>query len=161
MRLLARLALTAAHSAHALTAPAPAKSPADPAAPVRAFIDAFNVGDSARGFAAYAPGSISIIDEFAPHLWIGPDAAHAWAAGYDAHARATGVRGGHVGYSPPTRVEVTGRSAYIIMPTVFTYKLRGRPQVEEATLNAVTRLTPGGWKIVGWTWTGVAPHAPR
>ena len=58
MRLLARFALTAALSALALAAPAPAPAPAkpptDPAAPVRAFIDAFNVGDSARGFAAYA-----------------------------------------------------------------------------------------------------------
>ena len=54
MRLLARFALTAALSALALAAPAPAKRPTDPAAPVRAFIDAFNVGDSARGFAAYA-----------------------------------------------------------------------------------------------------------
>ena len=47
------------------------------------------------------------------------------------------------------------------MPTVCTYKPRGRSQVEETTLNAVTRLTTGGWKIAGWTWTGVAPHTPR
>ena len=96
-----------------------------------------------------------------PHLWVGPNAAQAWAAGYDAHARATGVRGDHVDYSPPTQVEVTGGTAYIVIPTVCTYKPRGRSQVEETTLNAVTRLTTGGWKIAGWTWTGVAPHTPR
>lgn len=47
------------------------------------------------------------------------------------------------------------------MPTGYTYKPRGRPEVEETTLNAVTRLTAGGWKIAGWTWTGVAPPMPR
>ena len=156
MRLIALLAAAACAATPALAKPA-----ADPSAPVRAFIDAFNVGDSARGFAAYAPGPVSIIDEFGPHMWVGPNAAHAWAAGYEANAKAAGVSDGHVSYSPPVRVEVTGRSAYIVMPTVYTYKLRGKPQIEEATLNAVTHLTAKGWKLAGWAWAGVKPHAPR
>jgi len=50
----------------------------DPAAPVRQFIDAFNKGDTASGFATYVQGEIAIVDEFAPHLWIGPQAAQDW-----------------------------------------------------------------------------------
>src|SRR5579859_1461791 len=48
--------------------------------PIHQFIDGFNRGDTASGFAAYASGPVSIIDEFAPHLWVGPDAARTWAA---------------------------------------------------------------------------------
>lgn len=37
----------------------------------RQFIDGFNKGDTKSAFAAC---DISIIDEFAPHLWTGPNA---------------------------------------------------------------------------------------
>ena len=81
----------------ALVLCAPAVIPAagdDPAAPVRQFIDGFNSGDVQSAFAAYATGPITIVDEFAPHIWSGPNAAHEWADAYDKHAQATGVTDG-------------------------------------------------------------------
>ena len=86
---------------------APAVVPAtgdDPAAPVRQFIDGFNSGNVQSAFAAYATGTITIVDEFAPHIWSGPNAAHEWADAYDKHAQATGVTDGKVTYGKPTRV---------------------------------------------------------
>lgn len=77
----------------ALIAPPAAAAPADP---VRQFITAFNSGDTKTANATYAPGEISIVDEFAPHRWIGPKAPRAWAADYAKHAAATGVTDGHV-----------------------------------------------------------------
>src|SRR6476660_5406899 len=49
------------------------------AAPIRQFIDGFNTGDLKSAFDAYSKGDISIIDEFAPYRWLGPNAAHGWA----------------------------------------------------------------------------------
>lgn len=144
-----------------LISAAVASAEADVAAPIRQFIDGFNTGNTKSAFAAYAHGDIQIIDEFAPHRWYGPHAAQDWAAEYDKHARATGVTDGKVTYGAPTRTEVEGDVAYVVMPTVYLYKERGKPLVEEGQITCVLRREAGGWKIGAWTWAGVKPHAPR
>jgi hypothetical protein len=70
---------------------------ADVTLPIRQFIDGFNNGDTKAAFGTYAKGSISLVDEFAPHQWTGP------------------VTDGKVTYSPPTRTEIEGNVAYVIM----------------------------------------------
>ena len=145
-----------------MIAPAAFAAPAaDPAAPVRQFIDGFNIGDTKTAFATYAPGDIAIIDEFAPHHWIGAKAPQAWAAAYDANAKATGVTEGLIKYAKPTRVEIAGKTAYVVVPTVYTYKQKGKPMVEEGSITASLTMTAAGWKMNAWAWSGVAPHAPR
>ncbi len=133
----------------------------DPAAPIHQFIDGFNSGNIESAFAAYATGPITIVDEFAPHLWSGPNAAHDWAAAYDKHAQATGVTDGKVTYGKPTRVEEVADAAYVVMPTVYLYKEHGRPLKEEGQITVVLNRESGEWKIRGWTWTGVKPHPAR
>lgn len=143
----------------------PAAAPAgkdDPGAPVRQFIDGFNTGDVQSAFAAYATsGSITIVDEFAPHIWSGPNAAHEWAEAYDKHAQTTGVTDGKVTYKDPTRTEVDGIFAYVVVPTLYVYKEHGKPLQEEGQMTAVLNKEASGWKIRSWTWTGVKPHSAR
>ena len=148
-------------SATAAGAAAAAGADADVAAPIHQFIDGFNKGDTKSAYAAYASGSITIIDEFAPHLWTGPNAAHAWAAAYDKHAQATGVSDGSVKYGEVTRTEVEGNLAYVIIPTVYSYKEHGKPTTEEAHMAFVLDRASGSWKIRAWCWTGTPPHAPK
>ena len=126
----------------------------DVMAPIRQFIDGFNKGDTKSALAAYAAGDISIIDEFAPHLWTGPNAAHAWAAEYDKHAAATGVSDGSVTYRAPTRKEIAGDLAYVIVPTVYLYKEHGKAMAEEGQIAVVLHMEGGGWKMRAWTWSG-------
>jgi SnoaL-like domain len=133
----------------------------DVTASIHQFIDGFNNGDQRAAFAAYASGTVTIVDEFAPHRWTGANAAHAWAAAYDQHARATGVSDGHVNYGAPTREEVEGGVAYVIVPTVYVYKEHGQPVSEEGQMTFVLRTERGGWKIQAWTWSGVKPHPAR
>ena len=142
----------------------PAAIPAgkdDAAAPVRQFIDGFNSGNTQAAFAAYASGPITIIDEFAPHIWTGPSAAHDWADAYDKHAQATGVTDGKVTYGKPTRIEQVADAAYVVLPTVYFYKENGKPLKEEAEVTAVMNRESGAWKIRSWTWSGVKPHAAQ
>jgi hypothetical protein len=143
-----------------LCAPAvvPAAAGDDPSAPVRQFIDGFNSGNVQSAFAAYATGPITIVDEFAPHIWSGPNAAHDWADAYDKHAQATGVTDGKVTYGKPTRVEQVADAAYVVIPTVYVYKEHGKPLKEDGQVTAVLNRESGAWKIRGWTWTGVKPH---
>jgi ketosteroid isomerase-like protein len=146
----------------ALCAPAAMRAGQDDvSAPVRQFIDGFNTGNVQSAFAAYATGPITIVDEFAPHVWTGPDAAHQWADAYDRHAKATGVTDGRVSYGKPTRTEVEGDTAYVIMPTVYLYKEHGSELREEGQMTVVLNREASGWKIRSWTWTGVKPHGVK
>ncbi|HEX3892577.1 MAG TPA: hypothetical protein VHW46_08395 [Terracidiphilus sp.] len=139
----------------ALVPMAPAQ---DVVAPIRQAIDGFNSGDTQSFFAACTPNQMSIIDEFAPYRWIGPHAAQDWAAAYDKHAQATGVTDGSVKYSKPTRIEIEGSSAYVIVPTVYVYKQNAKPTTEEGQMTFSLHREAAGWKITAWTWTGVKPH---
>jgi hypothetical protein len=138
-----------------------AATSADVTVPIRQFIDGFNTGDTKSAYAAFTTGDIIIIDEFAPHRWVGPHAAQDWAADYEKHSQATGVTDGIVKYSPPTRTEIEGDAAYVIIPTVYTYKDHGKPLTEEGQMTFVLRAEAGNWKITAWTWTGVKPHASK
>ena len=135
--------------------------PGDVTTPIKQFIDGFNAGDVKSAYAAYAPGTISIIDEFAPHRWVGPNAAHEWAAAYDKHATATGVTDGVVKYGAPTRLVVDGNTAYVVIPALYTYKEHGKPVAEEGQMTFSLHAEADGWKIQSWTWTGVVPHLPK
>jgi ketosteroid isomerase-like protein len=138
-----------------------ATAQADVAAPIRQFIDGFNSGDTKVALAAIAQGDIHIIDEFAPFSWNGPNAAQDWITGYDKHAQATGVTDGIVKYEAPTRIELEGDLAYVILPTIYLYKEHGKPMAEEGQLTCVLRAEAGGWKISAWTWSGVKPHPAK
>jgi len=129
--------------------------------PIRQFVDGFNKGDKKSAFAAYATGDITIVDEFAPHRWTGPSAAQQWADDYDKHAVATGVSDGSVKYDAPTRTEIEGDLAYVIVPTVYLYKEHGKAMAEEASATFVLHQEDGAWKIRSWTWTGVRPHPAK
>lgn len=141
-----------------LLVPSVFATPADVMTPIRQFIDGFNNGDTKSAFAAYASADIQIIDEFAPHRWAGPNAAQDWAAAYDKHAQATGVSDGSVKYGEPTRTEIEGEVAYVIVPTVYNYKQDGRRTTEEGQMTFVLHTESGQWKISAWTWSGVKPH---
>ena len=133
----------------------------DVATPIRQFIDTFNNGDTKAALAATAHGDIQIIDEVAPFHWGGARAAQNWIDGYDKHAKATGVTDGNVKYEVPTRIEVEGDLAYVIVPTAYLYKERGQPMAEEGQLTCVLHAEAGGWKISAWTWAGVKPHLAK
>ncbi len=147
--------------ASVLVVPALWAAAGDVMVPIRQFIDSFNTGDTKSGYAAYAMGDIAIVDEFAPYHWTGPNAAHAWAAGYDKHAKATGVTDGTVKYAEPTRTEMEGALAYVVIPTTYLYKEHGQPMAENGQMTFVLHSQAGAWKISGWTWTGEKPHPAK
>lgn len=129
--------------------------------PIRQFIDGFNKGDTQSAFAAYVTGEVVIVDEFAPHRWIGAHAAQDWATAYDKHAQATGVSDGSVTYGEPTRTEMEGNVAYVIVPTVYHYREHGKAMAEEGEMTFVLHGGGDAWKISAWAWSGVRPHAAK
>lgn len=145
------LVLAPTAAAHAASAPGPT-------ATVSQFVNSFNKGDVKAAEATHAADAV-IIDEVAPHRWIGPDAVQAWAADLDKDAKAKGQTNQHVGLGKPNRVLVNGDNAYVVVPAVYSYKEHGKPMTESAHMVFSLAKAADGWKISGWTWAGTTPHA--
>jgi hypothetical protein len=153
-------------SSPAIAAPAPPPAALSPAVmeamrPIRQFLDGINTGKLDSAMAAYVHGDITIIDEFAPHVWIGPNAPRTWVEDFARDSAAHGQSEGHVRYGRPARAEIGADAAYVIIPTLYTYKLHGAPMAEEGQMTYVLGHETAGWKIKGWTWSGVTPHTPK
>jgi hypothetical protein len=94
----------------------------------------------------------------APYVWHGPQAFEEWSAALGTDSEKKGITEQAVAISAPTREEVDGDRAYVIVPAVYTFKERGVAMREAAHMTFVLRKGADGWLIHGWTWTGPKPE---
>lgn len=137
---------------------AAAATPDKPTAPIGQFIDSFNKGDMKSAAAAYAATDLAIIDEVPPHLWRGPGAFQAWSADLISDAQKRGFTEPKVTIANPTRQDVNGDRAYVVVPAVYTYKDHGVAMREPAQMTFALQQEAGGWRISGWAWSGMTPQ---
>jgi len=122
-------------------------------ATVHQFVDGFNKGDTKSALATCASPA-AIIDEFPPFAWSGPNACDEWAKDFDAAAKKDGMTDAKVWMGAPTTVDVAGDRAYVIAPTKFSYKVKGKATTEPpARLTIALQKKGNDWKIVAWTWS--------
>lgn len=136
--------------------------PADPeiTAPITRFVAAFNKGDVAAAAATHASGAdLVIIDEVAPYMWRGPKAFDTWVADLDRDGKTNGLTDQQVTLGTVTRVETDGAWAYVVVPSVYTFKQKGVPMRAPAQMTFALKKDAAGWTIHGWTWTG--PRAQK
>jgi hypothetical protein len=124
-----------------------------PLAAVRQYIDGFNNGDAEVMAATFdIPGSI--LDGMAPHLWQGPTAAQDWYRDALAEGEHLGVSGYLITLGEPLHNDVTGDSAYVVVPATFRYNVRGEPVTQtDAYFTVALRELADGWRIAAWAWT--------
>ena len=97
----------------------------DPMATVRQYIDGFNKGDAKVMAATFAaPGSI--LDGMAPHLWQGPTATQDWYRDVLIEGKQHGASDYFVTVGEPLHNNVTGDSAYVVVPATMTFKVAGK-----------------------------------
>lgn len=125
-------------------------------APIHQFIDDFNKGD-AKGAAAAHMASVSIIDEVAPHLWVGPKAFTTWAADLAKDGKARGVTDEQVILGAVKREAVSGTTGYVVIEATYNFKQKGIAMRELAQMTFAMKKAAAGWKIAGWTWSGPEP----
>lgn len=133
----------------------------DPVAPITKFISSFNKGDAKAAAATHAADSVTIIDEVPPYVWTastGSAAFDAWAADLDKNDKSKGITDGSVKLSKPKRKEISGDTAYGVVPVHYAYKEKGVPTVEDGEMTFSLRRVSGEWKISAWTWSGPNPH---
>ena len=125
---------------------------ADVVKPAHEFIDTFNKGDT-KGAVAACADAVAIVDEFAPFVWHGAGACATWMKDYDADAARRGITEGVVTLGTPLHVDIDGVRAYLVIPSTYAFKLKGKAVKETGSLFTFAMLKgPKGWRIVGWSW---------
>jgi ketosteroid isomerase-like protein len=150
---LLTLALFSMTATAAIAAPSAGSAAAPVMATLHQFLGGAVKGDEKSAVAACA-SSVSILDDFPPHVWQGPTACADWFKAFTASDDAAGVTDGAVTLGTPWRVDVTGNLAYAVVPASFSYKVHGKPVTESGNVyTAVLRKTPAGWRIIAWAWS--------
>jgi hypothetical protein len=103
--------------------------------------------------ATYCAPQSAIIDEFAPHSWIGATACADWLKSFDAYSKANSVTDAVVTITKPQTLKIEGDKAYAVYPAHYDFKMKGKPVREMGTWTFAFEKRPGGWKITAWTWS--------
>ena len=147
---------TLAIAAFAQKAPKTAKAPAQTAdqkavmAVVHQFVDSFDKGDVKSALATCADNA-AIIDEFPPFSWQGCDK---WADAYDSTAKQMDMTDGKATLSKPHHVDIAGDRAYVVAPSKFAWKQKGKAMSEpNSTMTFALQKRGDAWKIVAWAWS--------
>ena len=96
----------------------------DPVAAVRRYVDAFNQGD-VIAMAGSFTGPGSILDGLAPHIWYGSTAAEDWYRDVLVAAKREHATDYFVTLGEPLHANVTGDSAYVVLPASIKFKVGG------------------------------------
>ena len=125
----------------------------DPVAAIRKYVDAFNKSDGETMAATFAvPGSI--LDGMAPHAWQGPTACQDWFRDVSIEAKQHSASDHFVRLGEPLHNNVTGNSAYVVVPANMTFKVHGRQITQTgAILTVALHKLADGWRITAWAWT--------
>ncbi|WP_047496093.1 nuclear transport factor 2 family protein [Terriglobus sp. TAA 43] len=141
-----------------LCAAAQTAANATPMSTMNTFVNAFNKGDMATVHAVHSADGVTIIDEDAPYIWQGKGALDAWLAMLDNVGKAKSQSENAVALRKPQVLNVSGNRAYAVVPVEYTWKEKGVPMHEPATMTIVLHRGPAGWKIDAWSWNGTPPQ---
>ncbi len=124
----------------------------DPLAAVRQYIDDFNKGDGEAMSSTFAvPGSI--LDGMAPHVWQGPTASQDWYRDVLIEGEQHGASDYFVTLGEPLHNNITGDSAYVVVPASMTFKINNQQVVQNgAVFTVALRKLADGWRIASWAW---------
>ena len=118
----------------------------EPMAVVRHY-DAFNKGD-AKGMAATFAVPGSILDGMAPHLWQGPTTAQDWYRDVLIEGKQHGASDYFVTMGEPLHNNVTGDSAYVVVPATMTFKWAASKLRNPAPSSRRRYAgSPGAWRL--------------
>ena len=152
--------LTAIAAAGLMAGPAMASDQTDVMSIVHQWIDALDKGDM-KTFVGLCADAGSILDDFPPYQWQGPDACSRWWNDYDALAKANEITDGFVALGKPLQVSVIGKHAYVVTRDNFTYKMKGKPMKQVGSIHTLVLEKGGaGWRITGEAWAATAQAAP-
>ena len=132
-----------------IAASAVASDKTDALVPVHQFVDGMNKGDMKAIVAAFADEA-SIIDDMAPYHWQGKGATDRWVATMDDTMRKSGSADLVMKLGKPSYFQIDGDMAYTVIPSTFTYKVKGKKISGSNTMTFVLRKGTGGWRATAF-----------
>ncbi len=93
---------------------------------------------------------VTIVENFPPHVFAGPDAVAAWARGFRAHARDLSDLVWTFGPAQDFRVE--GDRAFFTLPTRWTGQASGRRFSERGGWAFLLAREAGDWRVAAYAW---------
>ena len=131
--------------------PAAATDKTDVMSVVHQWVDGFNKGDM-KSMEATCADQTSIIDDFAPHEWHGTGACSKWSSDFQAFAQAGALTEPAVTVGKPWHIDVKADRAYVVAPTTFSFKQKGKPVMEKGIVTMALQKNATVWRITGWAW---------
>ena len=106
----------------------------------------------------FARRGVCIIENFAPFLFCGPQAAANWSAGFRSHAGADNLKNLVATFGEAHDFSQSGGRAYFSLPTTWTGLTAGKNFEEHGAWAFVLEQETAGWRIVGYGW-GVTAYS--
>jgi len=105
---------------------------------------------------AFAGNGVVILENFAPHLFSGPDAVSQWAKGMREHAAT--LANLRPSFGPAQDLACDDARAFFSLPTHWQGTSNGRPFQEDGGWSFMLVREDGRWRVqcYGWAVTGVA-----
>jgi hypothetical protein len=120
---------------------------------VAAFIES---GGAAPLATIFADGDVTIIENFPPYVFAGPDAVAHWSQQMRGHL--AGVTSLRHGFGPAYDFSRTGDEAYFSLPTTWRGVAKGKTFTENGGWAFVLKNQNGEWRVraYGWSVTGLS-----
>jgi hypothetical protein len=101
---------------------------------------------------------LCIIENFAPYIFCGLQAAANWSAGFRAHAAQDELKGLAATFGEAHDFSQSGKRVYFSLPTTWTGLTHGKHFEEHGSWSFVLEQENAGWRIAGYGW-GVSAYS--
>lgn len=99
---------------------------------------------------AFATSEVVILENFAPYLFVGPDAVARWATGMRQHASTLGALRHSFGEAQDFASD--GERAFFSLPTHWQGTSNGRPFQEDGGWSFLLVNENGAWRVKSYGW---------
>ena len=147
------IGLLAAGGAHAEEQPTAAMM--EPVQGLVTFMSTLRRGEQPTVFARRGP---CIVENFAPFIFCGLEAAANWSAGLRAHAAEGGLKNLAATFGEAHDFKRAGNRVYFSLPTTWTGLTQGKRFEEHGAWSFVLVQEDAGWRIAGYGW-GVTAYS--
>ncbi len=113
-------------------------------------------GDAIHLDGMFSEAGVTIVENFAPYLFEGPDAVHRWKEGM--HQHAIGLEDLQSTFGDPQDFSVDGDRAFFTLPTSWRGRVHGTPFYEEGGWAFLLLREGAQWRLrsYGWAVTHIA-----
>lgn len=125
--------------------------PASVMATVHGVVAAANADNTTR-VGSYFVRNAVLVDEFAPYVWTGRDAAAHWWQAMDRMNASTHVTDMRIAVARVTQANIARSGAYVVVQMLITWRDHGKPWRESGLWALTLRNTGSSWKVASASW---------